>query len=58
MPNHSLLGGGWGEGGSCRYENHSGDMGSGDRAGEFRNKDVQVSRETAGRRKPVSNVTL
>lgn len=40
MSNYFFLGGGWGEGGLCRYENYLGDMGFGDRVGEFRNKDV------------------
>lgn len=43
--NHSYWGKGWQEGGSCRHKSYPGDTGSGDRAGEFRNKDAHITEE-------------
>ena len=43
--NHSSQGKGWQEGGSCRHKSYSGDTGSGDRAGEFRNKDEEETKQ-------------
>lgn len=57
--NHSSQGKGWQEGGSCRHKSYSGDTGSGDRAGEFRNKDEEETKQRkTGESKPVFDLTV